>query len=81
MSIEAIAGLIPIYLHLNKLKYHDLCQGRNFGGWRYRIIDRNYTPERSNVLHRRGMLLSNSIKKAPADKQGRQSGERLIEQP
>jgi len=27
------------------------------------------------------MLLSDSIKKAPADRQGRQSGERLIEQP
>jgi len=57
------------------------CQGWNFRGRRYRVIDRNYTPEQSNVLCQRGMLLSNSIKKAPVDRQGHGSGERLVEQP
>jgi len=37
------------------------CQGRNFGGWRCRIIDKKYTPEWSNVLCWRGILLSDSI--------------------
>jgi len=57
------------------------CQGQNFGGWRYRVVDRNYTPEWSKVLYQRGMLLSDSIKKTPADRQGCQSRERLIERP
>jgi len=34
------------------------------------MIDRNYTLERSNVLHWREVLLSSSVKKAPADRQG-----------
>jgi len=57
------------------------CQGRNSRGQRYRVIDRSYTPERSNVLLRRGIILSDSIRKAPAGRQGRWSRERLIEQP
>ena len=39
------------------------------------MIDRNYTPERSNVLRRREVLLSDNRKKTPADRQGRRSGE------
>jgi len=50
-----------------------------FGGWRYRVIDRNYTLEQSNVLRWREVLLSDSIKKAPADRQGHRSRERFIE--
>jgi len=46
------------------------CQGQNFGEQRCRVIDRNYTPEQSNVLCQRGIILSNSIKKVPADRQG-----------
>jgi len=38
-----------------------LCQGRNFGRQRCKIIDRKYTPEWNNVLCWRGILLSNSI--------------------
>jgi len=45
------------------------------------MIDRNYTPEWSNVLCRREVLLSNNRKKTPADRQGRWSGEQLIERP
>jgi len=45
------------------------------------MIDRNYTLERSNVLCRREVLLSNSIKKAPADRQGHRSREQLVKQP
>jgi len=45
------------------------------GVWRCRVIDRNYTLERSNVLCWREVLLSDSIKKALADRQGRRSGE------
>jgi len=45
------------------------------GVWRCRVIDRNYTLERSNVLCWREVLLSDSIKKALADRQGRWSGE------
>jgi len=52
-----------------------------FRGQRYRVIDRNYTPERSNVLRWRRIILSNSINKSPADRQGRRSRERLIERP
>jgi len=37
------------------------CQGQNFGGRRYRIIDKKYTLEQSNVLCQRRILLSNSI--------------------
>jgi len=43
------------------------CQGRNSGRWKDRIIDRNYNPEQSKVLCWRGVLLSDSIKKAPMD--------------
>jgi len=50
-----------------------------FGGQRYRIIDRSYTPEWSNILHWRGIILSDSIKKALVDRQGRRSREQLIE--
>jgi len=57
------------------------CQGQNFGGRRCRVIDRNYTPERSNILCWRGIILSNSIKKAPAASEGCRSGEPLVEQP
>jgi len=57
------------------------CQGWNLGGQRYKVIDRNYTPEQSNVLCQRGIILSDSIKKVPADRQGHQSGEQLIERP
>jgi len=57
------------------------CQGRNSEGWKDEIIDRNYTPEQSKVPRRREVLISDSIKKAPADSQGRRSRERLIEQP
>jgi len=39
------------------------------------MIDRNYTPEWSNVLCRREVLLSDSIKKALVDGQGRWSEE------
>jgi len=45
------------------------------------MIDRNYTPGQSNVLCWRGMLLSDSIKKAPVDRQGCQSREQLVERP
>ena len=51
-----------------------------FRGQRYRVIDRNYTPEWSNVLCWRRIILSNSINKSPADRQGHQSREQLIEQ-
>jgi len=34
-----------------------------FGERRYRVIDRNYTPEWSTILRQRGIILSNSIKK------------------
>jgi len=37
------------------------CQGWNFRGQRYRVINRKYTPEWSNVLCRRGILLGDSI--------------------
>jgi len=70
-----------------------MCQGRTdgvqrsgviiglySGGQRYRIIDKGYTPEQSNVLRWRGILLSDSIKKALADRQGHWSGEQLVEQ-
>jgi len=43
------------------------------------MIDRNYTLELSNVLRRREVLLSNSIKKALVDRQGCWSRERLVE--
>jgi len=43
------------------------------------MIDSNYTLGRSNVLCQRGILLNDSIKKALADRQGYQSGERLVE--
>jgi len=52
-----------------------------FGGRRYRVIDRSYTPEQSNVLRQRGIILSDSIRKAPVDRQGRRSREQLIERP
>ena len=55
------------------------CQGRNFRGWRYRVIGRNYTPEWNNVLCQRGIILSDSIKKAPVDRQGHRSREWLVE--
>jgi len=45
------------------------------------MIDRNYTLEQSNILRWREVLLSDSIKKAPADRQGHWSGERLVERP
>jgi len=61
--------------------YVQVMSRTEFGGRRYRIIDRNYTLEWSKVLCRREVLLSDSIKKAPVDSQGRRSGERLIEQP
>jgi len=35
-----------------------MCQGRNSGGRKYKVIDRNYTPFWSNVQHRRGMYLA-----------------------
>jgi len=57
------------------------CQGWNSRGQRYRVIDRSYTPKRSNVLLQRGIILSDSIRKAPAGRQGHWSRERLIEQP
>jgi len=50
------------------------------GGQRCRIINKGYTPEQSNILRWRGILLSNSIKKALADRQGHWSGEQLVEQ-
>jgi len=56
-----------------------LCQGRSSGGQRYRMIDRNYTPERSNVLRWREVLLSDNRKKTLADRQGCRSGEQLVE--
>jgi len=59
----------------------NLCQGRNSRGWRCKIIHRNYTLERSNVLCWREVLLSDSIKKALADRQGCWSRERLVERP
>jgi len=58
-----------------------LCQGQNVRGRGCRVIDRNYTPEQSNVLCRRGVLLSNNIKKTPADRQGHRSREQLVERP
>jgi len=61
--------------------YENCCQGQNSRGRRYRVIDRSYTPERSNVLRQRGIILSNSIRKAPADRQGYRSGEQLIKRP
>jgi len=52
-----------------------------FGGRRYRVVDRNYTPEQSNVLCWRGIILSDSIEKAPAASEGRRSREQLAERP
>jgi len=57
------------------------CQGWNFRGWRCKVIDRNYTPEWSNVLRWREIILSNSIKKALAASEGCQSGEQLVKRP
>ena len=48
---------------------------------RGRIIDKNYNPGRSKVLHRRGVLLSDSTKRTPAGSQEQWSGEQLIERP
>jgi len=45
------------------------------------MIDRNYTPGQSNVLCQRGMLLSDSIKKAPVDRRGCRSREQLVKRP
>jgi len=45
------------------------------------MIDRNYTPERSNILCQREVLLSDNRKKTPADRQGRRSEEQLVKQP
>jgi len=73
-NIRAVGG--KVYSHNSSLSR---CQGQNSRGQRYRMIDRNYTPFQSNVLCRRGILLSDSRKKALADRQGHQSRERLIE--
>jgi len=52
-----------------------------FRGQGYRVIDRNYTLEWSNVLHQRGIILSNSIKEALADRQECWNREQLVERP
>jgi len=54
-------GFLGVVIGLN-------CQGRNSGGRRYRMLDRNYTPEWSNILRWIGMLLRNGIKKALVDR-------------
>jgi len=44
------------------------CQGWDSGERRYRVIDRSYTPEQSNILCRRGIILSDIIRKAGINK-------------
>jgi len=62
--------------------YQSWCQVQNFRGQRCRVIDKKYTPERSNVLPQRGILLSDSInpkKKASAASEGCRSRVQLNE--
>jgi len=56
----------------------DRCQRQNFRGQRCRVIDKKYTPERSNILRWRGILLSDSIKRAPATSEGHWNREKLV---
>ena len=67
--------------HLLTIHYQTMCQGRNSGGRRYKVIARNHTLFWSNVQMSGRNVLSDDRKKTLATRQGHQGGERLIERP
>jgi len=52
----AFSSLSLLLFYLQCSSQED-CQGRNSRGRRYRVIDRNHTPFRSNIQRQRGMYL------------------------